>query len=170
METIFAFLRSNVFWGFCTWRCTRHAGRFKNHATLIWETRCRHRGHILGEERRLFSHVCIILSMCFSFSESSVCGTKALAVVSRGRNGHTHKRQAQALLAARQPPLAEVKSLERKRERETAGGGLANCQGKEDGWGAGGWSWRRKRYRGFCLKIPVPNAIFADFCVFRGGF
>ena len=61
--------------------------------------------------------------------------------------------------------LAEVKSLERKREREreTAGGGLANCQGKEDGWGAGGWSWRRKRYGRFCPKIPVPNAFFRLF-------
>ena len=28
---------------------------------------------------------------------------------------------------------------ERERERETAEGGFANCQGKEDGWGAGGW-------------------------------
>ena len=51
---------------------------------------------------------------------------------------------------------------ERERERETAEGGLANCQGKEGGWGAGGWSWRRKRYGGFCSKIPVPNVIFAD--------
>ena len=60
---------------------------------------------------------------------------------------------------------------ERKREREretAAAGGLANCKGKEDGWGAGGWSWRRKRYGRFCPKIPVPNALFVSFCVFRG--
>ena len=58
---------------------------------------------------------------------------------------------------------------EKERERETAEGGLANCQGKEGGWGAGGWSWRRKRYGGFCPKIPVPNVIFADFCVLWPG-
>ena len=58
---------------------------------------------------------------------------------------------------------------EKERERETAEGGLANCQGKEDGWGAGGSSWRRKRYAGFCPKIPVPNVIFADFCVLWAG-
>ena len=65
--------------------------------------------------------------------------------------------------------LAE-ENRERERERETAEGGLASCQGKEDGWGAGGWSWRRKRYGGFCLKIPVPNAVFAIFSFLGVGF
>ena len=35
-------------------------------------------------------------------------------------------------------PEEIVREKERERERETAEGGLANCQGKEDGWGAGG--------------------------------
>ena len=65
--------------------------------------------------------------------------------------------------------LAE-ENRERERERETAEGGRASCQGKEDGWGAGGWSWRRKRYGGIFPKIPVPNAIFASFLVFGVGF
>ena len=62
-----------------------------------------------------------------------------------------------------------TRNVKRERERETAEGGLANCLGKEDGWGAGGWSWRRKRYGGFCHKIPVPNVFFADFCVLWAG-
>ena len=37
---------------------------------------------------------------------------------------------------------------EKERERETAEGGLASCQGKEGGWGAGEGSWRRKKYGG----------------------
>ena len=52
---------------------------------------------------------------------------------------------------------------EKERERETAEGAFANCQGKEDGWGAGGWSWRRKRYGRFCPKIPGPNAFLRGF-------
>ena len=59
---------------------------------------------------------------------------------------------------------------EKERERETAEGGRASCQGKEDGWGAGGWSWRRKRYGGIFLKIPVPSRIFVIFLVFGVGF
>ena len=53
---------------------------------------------------------------------------------------------------------------EKERERETAGGGLANCQGKEDGWGARGWSWARERYGGiFAQKSPYLMHFFADF-------
>ena len=50
--------------------------------------------------------------------------------------------------------LAEGRSSERKRERETAEGGLASCQGKEDGWGVGGRPWRRKKYRGILAQNP----------------
>ena len=55
--------------------------------------------------------------------------------------------------------LAE-ENRERERERETAEGGLANCKGKEDGWGAGGWSWRRKmQFLQICLfSGPDPVA------------
>ena len=49
--------------------------------------------------------------------------------------------------------LAE-ENRERERERETAEGGRANCQGKEGGWGAGEWSWRRKRYEGVLSQNP----------------
>ena len=57
---------------------------------------------------------------------------------------------------------------ERERERETAEGGLPSCQGKEDGWGAGGWSWPRKKYGGFRHKIQVPTAFVRDLLVFMG--
>ena len=60
-----------------------------------------------------------------------------------------------------------TREKKRERERETAEGGLANCQGKEDGWGAGGWSWRRKRYGGVCPKTPYLMQ-FLQIFVFSG--
>ena len=59
-------------------------------------------------------------------------------------------------------PFAE-QHRSRERERETAGG-LEGVEGAERmGWGP-------KRYVGFCHKIHVPNAIFADFFVSWAGF
>ena len=71
-------------------------------------------------------------------------------------------------------PLAEgprrAESFERKRERERApaGGGLASGQGKEDGWGAGGWSWRRKRYGGILPQNLPYLVVFRRLFAFSG--
>ena len=51
----------------------------------------------------------------------------------------------------------------REKERETAGGGLANYQGKEDGWGAGGWSGGVKGTGDFAPKSLYLNVIFVIF-------
>ena len=67
-------------------------------------------------------------------------------------------------------PLVEAprraESFERKRERETAGGGFANCQGKEGGWGAGGWSGGVKGTGDFATKFPNLMHVLQVFCFY----